>query len=185
VKHLTELHRGTVSAESAGEGKGATLTVSLLVTAASTPFAGLSAGLSGLARRPRARLDGVRVLAVDDDPDALELASAILGGAGALVKTCRSAADALALLQNWRPTVLVSDIDMPGEDGYSLIRKVRALDDDHGGRTPAVALTAYGRTEDRVQTLSSGYSMHLPKPVDPEEFTSIIASVAGVLGSPN
>jgi CheY-like chemotaxis protein len=79
--------------------------------------------------------------------------------------------------------VLVSDIDMPGEDGYSLIRKVRALAADRGGRTPAVALTAYGRTEDRVQTLSSGYSMHLPKPVDPEEFTSIIASVAGVLRS--
>jgi PAS domain S-box-containing protein len=185
VKHLTELHRGTVSAESPGEGKGATFTVSLPVTVVSRPLADASASLPGIARRAGARLDGVRVLAVDDDPDALQLASAILGGAGALVKTCRSAADALAMLQEWRPTVLVSDIDMPGEDGYSLIRKIRALDEARGGRTPAVALTAYGRTEDRVQTLSSGYSMHLPKPVDPDEFTTIIASVAGVLGSSN
>jgi CheY-like chemotaxis protein len=182
---LTELHRGTVSAESPGEGKGATFTVSLPVTVVSRPLADASASLPGIARRAGARLDGVRVLAVDDDPDALQLASAILGGAGALVKTCRSAADALAMLQEWRPTVLVSDIDMPGEDGYSLIRKIRALDEARGGRTPAVALTAYGRTEDRVQTLSSGYSMHLPKPVDPDEFTTIIASVAGVLGSSN
>jgi CheY-like chemotaxis protein len=85
----------------------------------------------------------------------------------------------------WRPDVLVSDIDMPGEDGYSLIRKVRELDESRGGRTPAVAITAYGRTEDRVRTLSSGYSMHLPKPVDPDEFTTIIASVAGVLRPSN
>ena len=88
------------------------------------------------------------------------------------------AGDALALLQDWRPDVLVSDIDMPGEDGYSLIRRVRLLDDDKGGRTPAVALTAYGRTEDRVRTLSAGYSMHIPKPIDPEEFTTIVAGVA-------
>jgi PAS domain S-box-containing protein len=182
VKHLTELHRGTVSAESPGEGKGATFTVSLPAAAGARLLAGSPPGLSGVALGG-ARLDGVRVLAVDDDPDALQLASTILGGAGALVKTCRSAADALAIIQVWRPAVLVSDIDMPGEDGYSLIRKVRALDEARGGRTPAVALTAYGRTEDRVQTLSSGYSMHLPKPVDPEEFTTIIASIAGVLRS--
>jgi CheY-like chemotaxis protein len=131
-----------------------------------------------------ARLDGLKVLVVDDDPDALELASTILGGAGAMVKLCRSAADALVRLQSWRPDVLVSDIDMPGEDGYSLIARVRALDDDRGGRTPAVALTAYGRTEDRVRTLSSGYSMHIPKPVDPDEFTTVVAGVARVLRSP-
>jgi CheY-like chemotaxis protein len=122
---------------------------------------------------------------VDDDADALELAATILSDGGATVKTCRSAVAAYTLLQEWRPDILVSDIDMPGEDGYTLIRKIRALDEARGGKTPAVALTAYGRTEDRVQTLSSGYSMHIPKPVDPEEFTTIIARVARVLRSPN
>jgi PAS domain S-box-containing protein len=185
VKHLTELHRGTVSAESAGEGTGATFTVTLPLTVASQLLPGPWPRVSGLTLAAGGRLDGLRILAVDDDPDALELASTILGSAGATVKTCRSAADALAMLQDWRPDVLVSDIDMPGEDGYSLIRKVRALDEGRGGRTPAVALTAYGRTEDRVRTLSSGYSMHLPKPVDPDEFTTIIASVARVLRSPH
>ncbi len=124
------------------------------------------------------RLDGLRVLVVDDDPDALELASAILGRAGAAVRTCLSAPDALEALQQWRPHVLVSDIEMPGEDGYSLIRKMRALDAQRGGKTPAIALTAYGRTEDRMRALSAGYNMHVPKPVDPGEFTAIIASVA-------
>jgi hypothetical protein len=108
----------------------------------------------------------------------LNLAFAILAGAGALVRTCLSAPDALAVLQEWRPHVLVSDIEMPGEDGYSFIRKVRALDSDHGGNTPAVALTAYGRTQDRMLSLSAGYSMHVPKPVDPGELTTIVASIA-------
>ena len=83
------------------------------------------------------------------------------------------------MLQQWRPDVLVSDIEMPGEDGYSLIRKVRGLEPDRGGKTPAVALTAYGRTQDRMASLGAGYSMHVPKPVDPGELTTIIASVAG------
>jgi CheY-like chemotaxis protein len=123
------------------------------------------------------RIDGVRVLLVDDDSEALDLASSILIGAGATVRTCLSAPEALALLQEWRPDVLVSDIEMPGEDGHALIRKVRALDGERGGRTPAVALTAYGRPQDRVLSLTAGYSMHVPKPVDPGELTTIIASV--------
>jgi CheY-like chemotaxis protein len=118
------------------------------------------------------------VLVVDDDPNALDLAAAILTGAGATVKTCLSAPEALAVLPQWRPDVLVSDIEMPGEDGYSLIRKVRALDSDQGGNTPAVALTAYGRIQDRMLSLTAGYSMHVPKPVDPGELATIIASVA-------
>ena len=89
-----------------------------------------------------------------------------------------SAPEALNVLREWRPDVLVSDIEMPGEDGYALIRKVRALDPSEGGRTPAVALTAYGRTQDRIRSLAAGYSMHVPKPVDPGELTAIIASVA-------
>jgi len=82
------------------------------------------------------------------------------------------------VLPGWRPDVLVSDIEMPGEDGHSLIRRVRALGREHGGDTPAVALTAYGRTQDRMRSLTSGYTMHVPKPVDPGEFTTIIASLA-------
>ena len=126
-----------------------------------------------------ARLDDLRVLVVDDDSDALELAAAMLKGAGASVRTCRSATEALEVLPQWRPHVLVSDIEMPGEDGYSLIKKVRALDRERGGHTPAVALTAYGRVQDRMASLTAGYSMHVPKPVDPGELTTIIASVAG------
>jgi CheY-like chemotaxis protein len=86
--------------------------------------------------------------------------------------------EGLDVLRQWRPDVLVSDIEMPGEDGYAFIRKVRALDPDHGGTTPAVALSAYGRTQDRMRSLTAGYSMHVPKPVDPGEFTTIVASVA-------
>ncbi len=181
VKHLTELHRGTVTAESAGLGKGAHFRVTLPLTVASkllpeAPVRGLEP-TSGT----RVRLDGLRVLVVDDDPDALELASSILGDAGAMVRTCGSASDALATIQEWRPDVIVSDIEMPGEDGYSLIRRVRALDETTLAQTPTVALTAYGRMEDRAHALSSGYTMHIPKPVDPEEFTTIVASVARIL----
>jgi CheY-like chemotaxis protein len=127
---------------------------------------------------PGAPLDGLRVLVVDDDPDSLDLAMAILTRTGAAVRTCGSVAEALAMLAEWRPDVLVSDIEMPDEDGYALIRKVRALEAERGGTTPAVALTAYGRTDDRVLALTAGYNMHVPKPVDPGELTTIIASLA-------
>jgi CheY-like chemotaxis protein len=184
VKHLVELHGGSVAAHSAGEGKGATFVVKLPITIATLaggqprvhPTAPVLESLSA-----GVRLDHLRVLVVDDDPDALELATAILAGAGAEVRTCDSAAEALATIQEWRPDVFVSDIEMPGEDGYALIRNVRALDSERGGKTPAVALTAYGRTQDRMLSLTAGYSMHVPKPVDPGELTTIVANVAGRL----
>jgi signal transduction histidine kinase/ActR/RegA family two-component response regulator len=181
VKHLVELHGGSVEAQSSGEGKGATFVVKLPLAIADVP--GGPARLHPTAANvealpPGLRLDGMRVLVVDDDQDALDLASSILGAAGAQVRSCLSAPEGFAVLQEWRPDVLVSDIEMPGEDGYSLIRKVRALDGQHGGNTPAVALTAYGRTQDRMHSLTAGYSMHVPKPVDPGELTTIIASVA-------
>jgi signal transduction histidine kinase/ActR/RegA family two-component response regulator len=183
VKHLVELHGGSVSAQSPGEGLGATfvvkLPVALLEASAERLARGPAATRSDDGQLPRARLNGMRVLVVDDDHEALELASAILNGAGATVRVSASAADALSIVQAWRPNVLVSDIEMPGEDGYSLIRKIRALGPSQGGRTPAVALTAYGRTHDRVLSLTAGYNMHVPKPVDPGELIAIIASMAG------
>jgi signal transduction histidine kinase/ActR/RegA family two-component response regulator len=183
VRHLVELHGGSVKAHSGGPGRGATFVVTLPVAIAEVPpepaarpqaSAAPVDSLAGVAR-----LDGLRVLVVDDDDEAVSLARAILGGAGAEVRACLSAPEALELLRHWLPDVLVSDIEMPGEDGYSLIRKVRALVEDEGGRTPAVALTAYGRTQDRTRSLAAGFSMHVPKPVDPGELTTIVASVAG------
>ena len=182
VKHLTELHGGTVAVQSLGEGQGATFIVKLPLTIAAItggPVPRLHPTAETIeAPQQGPRLDGLRVLVVDDDQDALDLTSSIVIGAGAEVRTCLSAPEALALLQQWRPDVLVSDIEMPGEDGHSLIRRVRALDGEHGGTTPAVALTAYGRTQDRMLSLTAGYSMHVPKPVDPGELATIIASLA-------
>jgi PAS domain S-box-containing protein len=183
VKHLVELHGGTVAAQSEGPGRGATFIVKLPLSIAqlpseSGPLEHPTAG-SGPAPVSGVRLDGLRVLVVDNDRDAVELMGAILTGAGAVIRGCGSASEALAVVQEWRPDVLMSDIEMPGEDGYSLIRKVRALDETQGGQTPAVALTAYGRRQDRVRSLSAGFSMHVPKPVDPGEFTTIIARLTG------
>ncbi len=124
-------------------------------------------------------LRGLRVLVVDDDPDALDLIATILRRAEAEPMLCSSPPEALAAVRSWKPHVLVSDIEMPGEDGYSLIRKIRELAGSDGGQVPAVALTAYGRPEDRVRSLSAGYSMHVAKPVDPVELGVIVANLAG------
>jgi signal transduction histidine kinase/ActR/RegA family two-component response regulator len=183
ARHLVELHGGTLSAHSDGTGKGATFVVQLPLALAEVASSGRAPRVHPMASvdaapTVAAELDGVRVLLVDDDPEALDLGTTILAGAGARVQTARSAAEALEALGTWRPHVLVSDIEMPGEDGYSLIRKVRALASDAGGRTPAVALTAYGRTQDRTLSLTAGFNMHVPKPVDPGEFTAIVGSLA-------
>jgi CheY-like chemotaxis protein len=127
----------------------------------------------------RPSLRGLRVLVVDDDRDSLDLVHTILVSLGAEARACASASEGLKVVQEWRPHVLMCDIEMPEEDGYTFIRKVRALDWTQGGKTPALALTAYGRLEDRLRTLSAGYSMHVPKPVDPAELGVIVASLAG------
>lgn len=123
------------------------------------------------------RLDGLRVLVVDDECDAVEMLTRVLAGYGAEVRSSTSVAEALDTLQEWVPDVLVSDIGMPEQDGYTLIRKVRALEAEKGGRIPAVALTAHTRTEDRVRALSSGFQMHVPKPVEPAELIVVISSL--------
>jgi CheY-like chemotaxis protein len=181
VKHIVELHGGTVVAQSPGKGQGATFIVTLPVAA--EDFTVESAPrIPSSVRGPElcniVRLDGLHVLLADDDGDALALAEAILTDAGAHVRTCLSAGSALDMLRQWRPDVLVSDIEMPGEDGHALIRKVRGLAAEEGGNTPAIALTAYGRPQDRLRSLAVGFDMHVPKPVDPGELTAIIAGVA-------
>jgi PAS domain S-box-containing protein len=182
VKQLVELHGGTVSAESPGVGQGATFTIRLPLRVALVPAA--TSARPHLAPEPVVpavaitRLDGLRVLAIDDDVDALNLVATILGRAGATVDLCGTAAQGFDMLVTKPPDVLISDIEMPGEDGYSLIRRVRALDPVQGGHTPAIALTAYGRREDRLLAISAGFSMHVPKPVDPAELTTIVASLA-------
>ena len=116
---------------------------------------------------------------MDDQRDTLEVIETILIQCGAVARTCDNVADALELVQSWRPDVIVADIGLPGQDGYALIERLRALDPARGGSTPAVALTAYTRVEDRMKTLSAGYQMHVPKPVEPAELVTIIASLAG------
>jgi PAS domain S-box-containing protein len=183
VRHLVELHGGKVTAHSSGEGQGATFTVELPVAMAHRenerearvhPPA-RAAVLSAVGPSLR----GLRVLVVDDDRDSLDLVHTILASLGAEARECVAASEGLKAVQEWRPHVLICDIEMLGEDGYMFIRKVRALDFTKGGKTPALALTAYGSIEDRLRTLSAGYSMHVSKPVDPAELGVIVASLAG------
>ncbi len=182
VRHLVELHGGSVRAESAGEGQGATFTVLLPVAPV------YQTAVEGARVHPAARdtmpsfdcaerLDGLRVLVVDDEPDTRELLKAGLGQCGAEVTTAGSAAEALAAISRRAPDLLISDIGMPDEDGYELIRRVRELPADSGGKVPAIALTAYARTEDRLQALRAGYQMHVTKPVEMAELVAVAASL--------
>ena len=186
VRHLVELHGGTVAVESEGEGRGATFTVSLPVrVGAESALAERRAEEPEPERLLNSRdlLAGLHVLVLDDEADTRELLATALEQHGAKVTSAGSAADALEALDQGSFQVLISDIGMPGEDGYSLIRKVRARGAERGGSLPAVALTAYARTEDRVRALSSGFQMHLSKPIDPAELVATIASLAGRQGT--
>ena len=122
-------------------------------------------------------LQGLTVLVVDDEPDALNLLKRVLGDCGALVLVAKSARAGLEMLQREKPDILMSDIGMPDEDGYTLIRKVRALKPKQGGKIPAAAVSAFARPEDRTRALSAGYQMHVAKPVDPTELTAVVASL--------
>jgi PAS domain S-box-containing protein len=183
VRHLVELHGGKVSAESPGIGQGATFIVNLPMKAvyveANTAEQLSSVGDTQDANNYLPNLDGLRVLIVDDEADARHLLTTILGQYGAQVMAAPSANDALLALQEFRPHILVSDIGMPQEDGYRLIRQVRALPTDQGGRIPAVALTAYARAEDRTQALLAGFQLHVPKPVNPVELAAVVANLTG------
>ena len=184
VRHLVELHGGSVSAASPGEGKGATFTVVLPTIVAASPSHEAAShtvcSSSYLSELPT--LSGVRVLVVDDEADAREVLITMLRQAGASVLSAGSVADALTLLNRETFHVLVSDIGMPGEDGYAFIRSVRQRAVDAGGRIPAAALTAYARSEDRLRALAAGFQIHVPKPVQPEELVTVVASLAGRIG---
>ena len=184
VRSLVELHGGTVTAESPGEGSGATFVVKLPIMLAGADSGPARVEIVGTsAKRPGGEpLAGLRVLVVDDDPTAVELNSELLARAGAEVRGCGTAAEALETIPRWRPDVLISDIEMPGLDGYGLLREIRALGGDRGGQTPAVAVSAYSRPEDRIRSLRAGFNTHVSKPVEPSELTAIVASLAGRVG---
>jgi PAS domain S-box-containing protein len=175
VRHLVELHGGTVHAESAGIGQGSTFTVSLPLTA---PLPGPAPPKAEPAD-PDVRLDGVRVMVVEDEEDVRDFLRVSLVHYGAEVTAFATSADALAAMEAQRPDVLVSDIGMPGEDGYAFIRRVRALGSDRGGQVPAAALTAYAKGEDGQRVLSAGFQVHLPKPVQPADLANVVATLAG------
>jgi CheY-like chemotaxis protein len=176
VRHLVELHGGTVSVDSPGIGQGATFTVRIPRGMRSPAAVPAQHSHAERAEYPP-ELQGMRVLVVDDQPDILELVEEMLLPCGAEIRVCNRADDALAVLQIWRPDVLVSDIAMPGHDGYWLIEHLRALPAEQGGETPAVALTAYVRVEERARVLAAGFNMYVPKPIDQAELRSVVAGL--------
>jgi signal transduction histidine kinase/ActR/RegA family two-component response regulator len=164
VRHLVELHGGTVSAESRGEGRGATFTVRLPLMLAEGP--------------PAVDLQGLRVLVVDADGEARELVATALRHVGAQVRTAANVMEALADVDLHPPSVIVSDLEMAGEDGYQFIRRLRALDPEHGGTIPAAALTAHGRPDENRRALEAGFQRHLAKPSAPDEIARAVAALA-------
>jgi signal transduction histidine kinase len=178
ARHLVELHGGSVSAASAGEGQGATFCVILPGKGIADDGPRRWHGDDG-ASLAAGSLDGVRVLIVDDEPDARDMLAAMLRQTGATVSEAGSAAHALALLGRETFDVLISDIGMPGEDGYSFIRSIRRRKADAVARIPAAALTAYAGSEDRQRALAAGFQIHITKPVRPAELMSAVGSLAG------
>ncbi|KAF3885318.1 MULTISPECIES: hybrid sensor histidine kinase/response regulator [Nostocales] len=185
VRHLIELHGGIVCVTSPGIGQGATFIVSLPLKTGGkeeservTEKEKLRSSLPPVYPSPHP-LNGLRILVVDDEPDARQIITTALGQYKATVMAVATATEAFEALQRFQPDVLVSDISMPQEDGYSLIRKIRELSEEQGGRTPAVALTAYARAEDCDRALLAGFQLHVPKPVNPDELAAVIANLVG------
>jgi CheY-like chemotaxis protein len=189
VKRLVELHGGYVKARSAGENQGATFVVALPLAAVHDHGAD-----EGDRQHPRSQLsrpaidvdlpglEGVKVLVVDDEPDARDLLRRVLQQRDATVFLASGARDAIDLVRQARPDVIVSDIGMPNLDGYEMIRLIRSLPEDQGGRTPAVALTAFARSEDRRRAMMAGFQVHVAKPAEPAELVATVASLAGRTG---
>ncbi len=182
AKNLVELHGGSVMAKSAGEGKGSTFIVLLPISVIRSPDGedggahAVSSTEAEFATSPD--LKGVRVMVVDDNPDAMNLVTHLLEQCGVSVASCASGEECLSRLPQWHPDVLVSDIGMPGMDGYSMMRILREFSREEGGETPAVALTAFARSEDRRRAMLAGFDMHVSKPVEPGELVAVVARMA-------
>jgi CheY-like chemotaxis protein len=176
VKHIVQAHGGSIKAASAGPGKGASFTVRLPVRA---PPAVVASEGSRDDEAKEVHLDGLRVLVVDDEEEAHTLLQRVLEERGAQVAVATSSEQALVTLQKCRPDVIVSDIAMPGMVGYSLMQSVRTLPPERGGKTPAIALTAYAGAEDSQRAFSAGFQRHLPKPVDLGKLVTLIANLGG------
>jgi len=177
VRSLVELHGGTVWVDSPGEGHGTTFFVNLPV-AAVTVLGETDRDLSNLS----AGLKGLRVLVVDDEVDACEVLTRVLQGYGLETECASSAREALTKVGSYQPDIIVSDIGMPEADGYWLLTELRSLSPEQGGETPAIALTAYASAEDRARSLSCGFDVHLPKPVDAGDLAKAIAIATGRVG---
>ncbi|RUT00636.1 hypothetical protein DSM106972_074070 [Dulcicalothrix desertica PCC 7102] len=191
ARHIVELHGGSIEAESRGVGRGATFTVKLPIrtnddaenTQVSSTLLQPSAPIEdAISSNNSLRLEGLRVLVVDDEADTLQWITVVLTQCGAEVFAANSTAKALDALDQLRPDVLVSDIGMPDEDGYALMRKIRELEPDMGGRIPAVALTGYARVEDYKEALLAGFQLHVAKPVRATELIAVVASLGQMSG---
>jgi signal transduction histidine kinase/ActR/RegA family two-component response regulator len=182
VKQLVELHGGSIKAESRGQDRGATFTIALpLLDVHDATTSAPEHPTTSHDSAPRAHqisLAGITVLVIDDEPDARELIMIVLSAAGATVATADSAAAGIAMLRLRQPDVIVSDIGMPERDGYELIRAVRNLSAADGGRIPAIALTAFARSEDRTRAMLAGYQAHVAKPFQPQELAAAVKSLA-------
>jgi signal transduction histidine kinase len=188
VKQLVDLHGGSVRAKSSGKGKGSTFIVSL-------PFIVVHEEQEELPHKihpnkfstdlpyENLSLKGVKILVVDDEPDARELIKRLLKDFNAEVETAESAHQAMRILKEYKPDILISDIGMPRDDGYEFIRQVRALSSEEGGAIPAIALTAFARSEDRTRAIMAGFQIHLSKPIEPSELVVIVGSFMGLTGS--
>jgi PAS domain S-box-containing protein len=181
ARHLVEMHGGTIEAASEGLDKGATFTIAFPLVAVRSASGSLvspqpisTAQESHSNGKAQTSLKGLRILAIDDEPDVRDMLQTLLQDCGASVLTASSAQEGLEALAAWKPHVLISDIGMPDEDGYSLIRKIRALTPEQGSDVPAIALTGYVRVEERMRALEAGYQMFVPKPVETNELISII-----------
>jgi PAS domain S-box-containing protein len=183
VRHIVELHGGSVTCDSAGTDRGAKFTVRLPVRAEQTPTVAVApeprqAGAMRPSSDEMVDLTGIKVLLVDDEPDARELLTEVLQQCGAVVVATHSADEAVRLIPRERPAVLLSDIGLPGEDGYKLITRVRALPPEDGGNVPAAAITAYARSDDARKALAAGYQRHAPKPIQPTTLAALVAGLA-------
>ncbi|MEH2195824.1 MAG: ATP-binding protein [Nostoc sp.] len=178
VYHLVELHGGTVHANSQGKEQGATFIVKLPLLKSSSSTASQPPPLAS-SPLTSVSLLGVRVVVVDDETDTREFITTVLEQCQAEVKAVASVQEALQVIAQWKPDVLVSDIGMPDEDGYSLIRRLRSQPPELGGNIPAAALTAYARAEDRMRAIQEGYQLHLPKPIEAAELATVVASLVG------